>query len=267
MTHYHLPRPLTAAALLTPLFISAGNAEADVNLLFPIFGVLNGMQIARLNAVPTSPDSEQTCPVKLAFIDSQGRMIGSSNDFELQGGMAGHTDFVGDPSMKPRTRLPLRAQVMYGNPEAFPGCRAGVLASVEIFDKATEATQFVLTNPVMWEPPGSVDFDIKFLPTGATTPIGCEVANVSIHFDVFDQAGALQSAVTRPCVPGERYRVTLDPGPYSIRAQGLQGLAVCYEKSEPLSIQPGQVQTLSIIANQHANGAQQGCTYPPPPRG
>lgn len=271
MRYHHLPRRLVAAALWPALLFSAGGVSADVSLLFPIFGVLNGMQIVRLNAALTSPEGDQPCPISLAFLDSEGRLMGTPSDFELLGGKAVHADFAGNPSRKPHERLQLRAQVMYGSPDVHPGCRAGVLASVEIFDKATGATQIVLTNPILWEqePSGALDFDVQFLPSRATTAIDCQAANVSIHFDIFDQAGGLRTAVSRPCLLGERYRVTLDSGPYTLRVQGLQGTAVCYEKNEPVTVQAGQTQTLSIIANQQANGVAQGCSYPlppPPPR-
>ena len=247
------------------MLLTAGGARADTFLLFPIFDVLNGMQTARLNAVLIGPEGAQTCPVSLAFLDSEGAMIGNPSDFDLQGGMAVHADFAGDPNRKPRERLPLRAQVKIIDPELYPSCRAGVLASLEVMDKTTGATQIVLTNPVKWEPPGTVDFDIMFQPTGATA-ISCQAANVLIRFDVLDKAGVLQTEVVRPCVANERYHLTLDAGPYSIRAQGLQGTAVCYEKNQPVTIHASQSQDLhSIIALQTSDGVTQGCTYPQPP--
>lgn len=268
-------KPRAAAALLSVLLVPTGMARADVSLLFPIFGVLNEMQTVRLNAVLTAPEDNQTCPVSLSFLDGDGQTIGDPADFELQGPTSVHTDFVGDPSLRPRTRLQLRAQVMYSQSDLYPSCQAGVLASVEIFDEATGVTQVVLTNPVMWIPPppveqGEVDFDILFLPPGWVTPGDCQATNVSpVHFDVFDQDGAVLADVTRACVAGERFRVTLNPGPYFLRAQGFQelpeGSALCYETSEPINIEAGQTLTLSIVAEPHPNGNANGCSYPAPP--
>jgi len=269
MSYYPLPRLLRIVALLSALLLIAGGARAEVFLLFPNFDVLNGMQTVRLNAVLIGPEGDQTCPVSLAFLDSEGAMVGNSSDFELRGGVAVHIDFADNPSRKQRERLSLRARVKIVDPELYPSCRAGILASIEIMDKGTGATQIVLTNPIKWEPPtpGTVDLGIMFLPSGATTAMSCSDASVSnVRFEVFDNAGSLRTEVVRPCVPDERYRVTLDAGPYTIRAQGLQSSTVCYENNQSVTILAGQTQTLSnIIAFQHPNGAAQGCTYPSSP--
>jgi hypothetical protein len=266
MSHHQLPRLIVAVAWMAALLIPASGAEADVIQAFPIFGVLNGVETARLNAVLTSLDGELPCPVTLAFIDSQGSMVGNPSDFELRGGVAVRTDFVGNPNIRLHERLEIRAQVTSGNPDVFPGCRAGVLASVEVFDKGTLATSIILTNPVRVEPPAGVDFGVLFHPIGAQAPMDCQQARVSMtHTDFFDQAlGLLRISVTRPCVPGERYRVTLDAGPYLVRVQGLNDQqTVCYESSLPVTLQSGQTKTLDIIAEQYPSGAASGCVYPP----
>jgi hypothetical protein len=87
----------------------------------------------------------------------------------------------------------------------------------------------------------------------------------AVHIDVFDQAvgGLLRFSVTRACIPGERYRFSLDPGPYVVVVQGLNDQqTTCYERSEPVTIQGGQTQTFTIIAGPHPNGAAMGCVYP-----
>jgi len=47
--------------------------------------------------------------------------------------------------------LEIRAQVTIGNPDASPGCAGGVLTSVEVIDRLTGATYYIVTNPVVRE--------------------------------------------------------------------------------------------------------------------
>ncbi len=151
MNHPRLPKPLIVAGLA--VLALAGAAEAIIIYDFPIFGVANGTQTARINVVLTQPPPDQDCPVALTFIDSQGNQIGDPGLFRLRGGAAVHTDFVGDPQIRALERLEIRAQVTLGNPDEFPGCAVGVLASVEVFDKLTRATHIILTNLVRVETP------------------------------------------------------------------------------------------------------------------
>ena len=113
---------------------------------------------------------------------------------------------------------------------------------------------------------GTIDFDVKFQPTGAPRSVDCSTAQViNVRFQFFDQAldNLLRTEVTRPCVPNERYRVSIDLGPYNIRLQGLNGqLVICYETNQLYTVQGGKTEILSFIAQQHPAGAQGGCAYP-----
>ena len=54
---------------------------------------------------------------------------------------------------------------------------------------------------------GTIDFDVKFRPTGAPRAVDCNTAAVTnVRFQFFDQAldNLLRTEVTRPCVPTER---------------------------------------------------------------
>ncbi len=150
MNHPRLPKPLIVAGLA--VLALAGAAEAIIIYDFPIFGVVNGTQTARINVV-LNPPPDNDCPVALTFIDSQGNQIGEPGLFRLRGGAAVHTDFIGDPNIRALERLEIRAQVTVGDPDEFPGCAGGVLASVEVFDKLTRATHIILTSPVRVETP------------------------------------------------------------------------------------------------------------------
>ena len=151
MSHHRLP--LIAAGLLVAVLAVIGTAEAIIIYDFPIFGVVNGAQVARLNAVlQPPPDSDLPCPVILAFIDSNGIPI-SPEPHLLQGGRAAHTDFIGNPDPRGGDRQKIRAQVTIGDPDDFPGCAGGVLTSVEVVDKLTRATHFIMTNPTRSEVP------------------------------------------------------------------------------------------------------------------
>jgi hypothetical protein len=160
MRQHRFCKHLIVAGLAVFVFTSI--AEAVVIHYFPIFGIVNGVQTARINAVlQAPPDSDLPCPVSLVFIDSQGRSIGDPNIFQLRGGAAVGVDFVGNPDALFGERLEIRALVTYptqptpfGNadPNQFPGCAAGVLTSVEVVDRRTRSTQIILTNPVVQGP-------------------------------------------------------------------------------------------------------------------
>jgi hypothetical protein len=135
------------------VFVFTSVAEAVVIHYFPIFGIVNGVQAARINAVlQAPPDSDLPCPVSLVFIDSQGRSIGDPGLFQLRGGAAVGVDFIGNPDARVGERLEIRAQVTIGDPNQFPGCAAGVLTSVEVVDRLTRKTHIILTNPVVQGP-------------------------------------------------------------------------------------------------------------------
>jgi hypothetical protein len=139
---------LAAVALLTLV----SSAEAIIIYDFPIFGVVNGAQTARINAVlQAPPEGDQPCPASLAFYDSQGVQLGGPDTFELRAGVAAQANFIGDPGIRVGQRVAIRAQITIGDPNLFPGCAGGVLASVEVIDRLTRATHLILTSPVTRE--------------------------------------------------------------------------------------------------------------------
>jgi hypothetical protein len=134
------------------LLALAGAAEAIIIYDFPIFGLVNGAQTARINAVLSQPpEPDAPCPVTLTFIDGQGNQIGDPGLFELRGGAAVQSDFIGDPNQRLGQRLAIRVEMTIGDPGIFPGCAGGVLTSVEIIDRLTRATHLILTTPVTRE--------------------------------------------------------------------------------------------------------------------
>ena len=123
------------------MFALAGVAETMIIYDFPIFGVVNGAQTARINAVlQQPPERDMPCPVTLSFIDSQGNTRAIPRN-------------SGDPNIRIGARVALRVRVAYGNPDQFPGCATRVLTSVEVVNKTTRATQYTLANPVKTEIP------------------------------------------------------------------------------------------------------------------
>ena len=155
MSHHRLFRPLIVAGLAALTITGLAEAIVGPEYHFAIFGVVNGIQVARLNVVlQPPPDDSLPCPVTLAFIDSRGRLLGGPDTFPVRGGEAVHTDFSGDSNSRVGDRLPIRATVMIQDPENFPGCAGKTaLASVEVIDRLTRATHVILTNPVKVEPP------------------------------------------------------------------------------------------------------------------
>ncbi|MGH9893915.1 MAG: hypothetical protein ACREA0_18405 [bacterium] len=136
-------RTVTALAALA----CAGTADADTILSYPNFGIVNGAEIARINAVlAIPPEPDMTCPATLSFIN--GKTV--TEEFPLKDS-AVHKDFLGDPSERLGTRLTTRVEITWGDPNLFPACAPGVLTSVEVIDRKTLATRFILTNPVRRE--------------------------------------------------------------------------------------------------------------------
>jgi hypothetical protein len=152
MRHYRPVKALVIAGALSMGMAHARTAEAVIAIIhdFPIFGVVTGTQFARINAV-LLPYIEQgpPCPVTLAFVDSRGNQLGVPETFELQRGVAVHSDFIGDPNTQILRRVQLRAQVTIGDPSIFPSCAGGVLTSVEVVDRMTRATHVILVAPVV----------------------------------------------------------------------------------------------------------------------
>jgi hypothetical protein len=155
MSHHRLFRPLIVAGLAALVITGLAEAIVGPEYHFAIFGVVNGVQVARLNVVLSPPpDTDLPCSVTLAFIDSQDRLLGGPDTFPVRGGEAVHTDFTGDSNGRVGDRLPIRATVMVHDSESLPGCAGKtVLASVEVIDRLTHATHVILTNPVKVEPP------------------------------------------------------------------------------------------------------------------
>jgi hypothetical protein len=146
--HWHSPFLAVLGSILSVL-ACASPAQAIIIYDFPIFGVVNVAQTARVNAVlQPPPEGDRPCPTTLAFFDEQGGMIGDPSIFELRPGVAAHADFIGDPGLRPLARIQVRAQVTIGDPGIFPGCAGGALVSVEVIDRLTHATHLIVTSPV-----------------------------------------------------------------------------------------------------------------------
>jgi hypothetical protein len=143
---------LGVVALMVALLALAPAAEAIIVDWMPVFGVVNGLDVARLNValadLPPGP-----CRVSLAFFNGNGNMIGDPNQFTLQGVEGVFIDFIGDPGIRPGTRVRLRARVTLADPQEFPGCAVGARISLEVFDRVTRATRFIITDTIMGPQP------------------------------------------------------------------------------------------------------------------
>jgi hypothetical protein len=143
MTPSH--RPCWIAVLTAALIAVTATTQAVVVDWMPVFGVVNGADVARLNValadIPSAP-----CPVSLVFVDGDGRMIGDANVFTLQGGEGVFIDFIGNPDARVGSRVRLRGRVTLADSQEFPGCAVGARISVEVFDRVTRATRFILTD-------------------------------------------------------------------------------------------------------------------------
>ena len=88
-------------------------------------------------------------------------LLGSANDRKGSVGPFRSTEqlsfaqlfVIGDPTARIGARLPLRVLVTFEDPEMFPGCVPGVLASVEAINRGTRQTQYILANPVITDIP------------------------------------------------------------------------------------------------------------------
>ena len=150
MSHHRRSPSLVALGLTLAALACASPAQAIIIYDFPIFGVVNAAQTARINAVLSNPpEGDQPCPATLTFFDEQGVAIGDPGIFELRPGVAVHADFIGDPNQRRLDRVEVRAQVAIGDPNTFPGCAAGALVSVEVIDRLTRSTHFILTSPAV----------------------------------------------------------------------------------------------------------------------
>jgi hypothetical protein len=111
---------------------------------------------------------------------------------------------------------------------------------------------------------GTVDFSIKFR-TPAGVVINCAQASLTnVKFQFFDQAlnDLLRTEVVRVCQPSsaeERYRVSIDLGPYLVKVQGLdQRQSICYASDVSIRVEGGRTDTYDLVAV--ATGGD--CQYP-----
>ena len=145
MTANHRSRWI--AVLMVALLATAATTQAFIVNWMPVFGVVNGVEVARLNValadIPSAP-----CSASLAFVDGDGRMIGDPNVFTLQGIEGVFIDFIGNPDARVGSRIRLRARVSLADSQEFPGCAVGARISVEVIDRVTRATRFIMTDTV-----------------------------------------------------------------------------------------------------------------------
>jgi hypothetical protein len=143
MTPNHRARLI--AVLMVALLAVAATTQAFIVNWMPVFGVVNGVDVARLNValadVPSAP-----CPVSLAFVDGDGVVVWNPGDFTLRGVEGVFIDFIGNPEVRVGSRIRLRARVTLADSQEFPGCAVGARISVEVFDRVTHATRFVITD-------------------------------------------------------------------------------------------------------------------------
>ena len=57
-------------------------------------------------------------------------------------------DFIGNPDVRAGSRIRLRARVTLADPLESPGCAVGARISVEVFDRVTRATRFIMTDTI-----------------------------------------------------------------------------------------------------------------------
>jgi hypothetical protein len=138
---------LWVVALMVALLALAPVAEAIVVDWMPVFGVVNGLDVARLN-VALSDLPPGPCRVSLAFFNGNGDMIGDPGLFTLQGIEGVFIDFIGDPGIRVGNRVRLRARVTLADSQELPGCAVGARISVEVFDRVTRATRFIITDTI-----------------------------------------------------------------------------------------------------------------------
>jgi hypothetical protein len=85
MTPNH--RPCWIAVLTVALIAVAATTQAFIVDWMPIFGVVNGVDVARLN-VALADTRSGPCRVSLAFVNGDGNMVGDPNEFTLVGSKA-----------------------------------------------------------------------------------------------------------------------------------------------------------------------------------
>jgi hypothetical protein len=80
-------------------------------------------------------------------------MVWNPGDFTLNGVEGVFIDFIGNPDARVGSRVRLRARVALADPQDSPGCAVGARISVEVFDRVTRATRFVITDTLKWPEP------------------------------------------------------------------------------------------------------------------
>jgi len=132
--------------LLAALTLSApAHAQTAARpMSFGIVGIVNGVDNVRVNAVlATPPEPDLPCPVRFQVLDGEGKGFNDPEEKILRGGATQSLNFIGDPSIRNGTRLPVRATVAIGNPDEFPGLHsrrapdAGGVRSPHAADTAT----------------------------------------------------------------------------------------------------------------------------------
>jgi len=102
--------------LLAALTLSApAHAQTAAQpVSFGIVGIVNGVDNVRVNAVLAQPppDPDLPCPVRFQFLNGEGNAIGDPGEKILRGGAAQSLNFIGNPSIRNGTRLPVRATAM-----------------------------------------------------------------------------------------------------------------------------------------------------------
>lgn len=155
--------PIAAVSLAALLATAPVQAFEWCVHLFP-FGIINGAQIARIDAEVTDTVDEAmpcprglTFPVEVTFFDRRGNMIGDPDDFTLMvgDGVIESADFRGDRSMPPGQRMENRATVMIGQPRELPPgpCKAEARLTLQVIDRLSMRTQYVLSEMVMMDVP------------------------------------------------------------------------------------------------------------------
>jgi len=144
---------LQAQQLLPPsTFISETNT-------FGMLGLAPG-QVARLSVLnpgsDNAPASTQfSCAAELAFLDSQGTIIKSVTS-QLGAGKATYADLDRNEISPASDRVQIRATVRAlpaptaASSEGVPACT--LIPTLEVFDKGTGKTAFILTQPSMVPP-------------------------------------------------------------------------------------------------------------------
>jgi hypothetical protein len=148
-------------ALVTAAVLRAQGSEAPrpitQSVTFGMVGLLSS-QVARLNAVNPAPMpvAGYTCSVQLWFLDSQGTVL-KSQSFPLDAQKAILLDLYGSGITSGSNRVEIRgvvsATLTGAGPDTPPIASLGMgcnpLLTLELFDKDSGRTAFILSQPAM----------------------------------------------------------------------------------------------------------------------